>query len=99
MAFVSTRTQTIAGRRFKRNAVVPDGLLTSDKASQLVGLRRLRDTSQRKIDYIALRRFRKGNDEEGKPEYYTRGERVDVSKMAPTKIAQLLEQRYLEPAA
>lgn len=88
MAFVSTRMQTIGGKAFKRGQVVPTELLTSEKASQLVGVRRLRETTPKRVKYVALRSFLG----------YKRGDLVNVSKFEQTKLSQMLEQRFLEPA-
>ena len=89
MALVSTRSQTIAGKPFKRGQPVQTELLTPEKASQLLSLRRLRDTQPKHTTYVALRAFKT----------YKRGDKVDVSNWQPTKLAQLLEQRHIEPVA
>lgn len=93
MAFVATRRISIAKRTYMPGQVVPTKALPPGKAEQLVSLRWLRDTDERRAKYVALRAFKAGE------KAYKRGDRVDVSTLAFGKLSQLMELRYLEPAA
>lgn len=94
MKLVAKRPVRIAGRDFAKGDEVPIALIGSDsKINQLIGQRILDAVDGIKPAYVALRAMtiRK------RP--YKRGDRIRSKDLTPAKIAQLLELRYLEPAA
>lgn len=98
MALIATRPLSIRGRSFKTGQTVPRTLFDRPgKIEQLVSLRMLKDTDQRKCKYKALRTIELG-EHKGK-DAYRRGDLVDVSALDPLKIAQLLDHRIIEPIA
>jgi hypothetical protein len=95
--FVALRAMTIQGHTYQSGDPVDVTGWAPGKVEQLTSHRMLRDTETdaalAPYGYVALRTFQAGSHS------YTRGQMVDVSGLTPIKRGQLLESRYLEPAA
>ena len=93
MGLVVRKSTTIQGHSYQPGDAVDTKLLDSDKVSQLIAQRALRDTNfSSPTKCIALRGMRLGGKD------YKRGDFVDVSKLRPDKVSQMLEHRVLDLA-
>lgn len=91
MEVIAVRSMTVNGRNYAPGDPIVD--LPADKRAQLIAQRWVRAKDEQVQQYTMLRNCTIG----GKT--YVRGQKVKVTKLTSQKLAQMLENRWLEPVA